>query len=340
MTYKEIIADIKNGLTGDGEVDALYLESKIDVYKNHALSEKILGFCIDLLLEKLSEEERESLKEWVGRPGAGIRAALDEVEDAMQAGDYTEARKILEALINEIEEIDDYADNNTTVYRTFHEPFELIMYEDKYKNNKQEIIGVPEAFDDVYLSYGTLLMELKEFKLAREMFIKGQRWNPVNANLILGLADTYQLENDLKNFFESSLEAFKISFKAEQVARCYINLGDYFSISKLYSPARVCYNLALIYDEENNDSNDGLKYLELATGERYDELVAEEIEDISKENDIPMGADPKLIELATTCGEEALSEKNFVMARYYFEVAYDIGDESAIEKYLELIPED
>lgn len=338
MTYKEIIEDIKNGLTGEDEADALYLESKIEVYKNHALSEKILGFCIDILLEKLSEDEREALKEWVGRPGAGIRAALDEVEDAMQASNYEEARKTLEALIHEIEEIDDYVDTDKTVYRTFHEPFELIMYENQYKINK-EILGVPEAFDDVYLSYGRLLIELKEFEHARENFIKGQRWNPVNANLLLGIADSYQAEENLKKFFEVTIEAFKIAFKAEQVARCFVNLGDYFSVSKLYPPARICYNLALVYDEKNNNSNDGLKYIELATGNKYDEKVAEKIESISAEYNIPAGADADLVALATTCGEEALNEKNFVMARYYFEAAYDIGDEEAIEKYLELLPE-
>lgn len=339
MTYKEIIEDIKKGLTGDSEVDALYLESKIGIYKNHASSEKILGFCIDLILEKLSEEEREALKEWVERPGAGIRAALDGVEEAMVNGNYEEAKKILEPLIDEIEEIDDYEDTDSTVYRTFHEPFELIMYENQYKVNK-EILGVEDPFDDVYLSYGLLLTELKEFEHAREIFIKGQRWNPVNANLLLGIADTYQMENNLEKFFETTIDAFKVSFKAEQVGRCFVNLGDYFSVSKLYPPARICYNLALIYDELNTDSNSGLKYIELATGNKYDETVAEKIESISEEYGIPKGADADLVALATTCGEEALNEKNFVMARYYFETAYDIGDEEVIGEYLDRIPEE
>lgn len=340
MTYKEIIKDIESGLTGDSEIDALYLEGKISDYKNHAFSEKILGFCIDLLLEALSEEEREQLKEWVERPGSRIKIALDEIEEDIQVGDYENAQLTLEALISGIEEIDDYEDNEEVVYRTFHEPFELIMYEDKFKDNRKEIIGVPEPFDDIYLNYGRLLIELKELKLAKEALIKGKEWNPVNANLLLCLADIYQIEGDLKKFLELTQEAFKIAFKPEQVTSCFINLGDYFSIEKNYSPARSCYNLASFYDEDNADINDGLKYVELATGINNNEVATEEIKVNSKKYNFPNTADERLIELAIKQGKEALNENNFVMARYYFEIADAISLDGKAESYLELLPED
>lgn len=340
MTYKDIIKDIESGLTGDSEVDALYLERKISDYKNHAFSEKILGFCIDLLLEALSEEEREELKEWVERPGSRIKIALDEVEDDLQAGDYENAQLTLEALISGIEEIDDYEDDEKTVYQTFHEPFELIMYEDTIQDSTQEIIGIPEPFDDIYLSYGRLLIELKEFKLAKETLLKGKRWNPVNADMLLCLADIYQIEGDLKKFLKVTLDALKIAFKAKQVASCFVNLGDYFSIEKLYPPARVCYHLAHTYDKDNKETIDGLKYVELATGEKNGEILSEEVKTNSQKYSFPIGADEKLIKLAIKHGKEALAENNFVMARYYFEIAAAISTDGEANKLLELLPKD
>ena len=82
---------------------------------------------------------------------------------------------------------------------------------------------------------------------------------------------------DLNNFFRLTVDAFKIAFRPQHVARCYRNLGYYFVEKELYSEAIACYLLSLQFEKDALQVQSELYYINSKTDGKVKEPSIEEI---------------------------------------------------------------
>ena len=108
---------------------------------------------------------------------------IDNVSNLIGEKKFEDALSIIEDLVNELEAKDIFENNE---YFSFNTIMEEIIYRHTH-NIKNEIHHSPINYSEIYLIYGCLLFELKNYHTARRILKKALKWNPVNTDIILSM---------------------------------------------------------------------------------------------------------------------------------------------------------
>ena len=232
--YDSIIRGITRGLTGNAKTDISYLQEQIETFKDHEFGKEIVRACGRLMYELIPDDKKEKLANLIDNESSGTEAVLEEVRFNIYKKNFDKALRIMETLVAKIEKLNAFEDDQVSEYRVFDETFEEILYQYRTKT-KKDIRRAQIPYTEIYLLYGSLLVELKRFPDAQQALQKGLHWNPVNFSITTEYIETYKMTGDLERFFDLTKEAFKIAFRSADVGRCYRNLGFYF-VEKSYGP--------------------------------------------------------------------------------------------------------
>lgn len=224
--FDSIMREITGGLSGDPQKDMAYLEEQMQNYKEHELSKEIIRACGRLIYELIPDDKKEELAKAINNDASGTEAALEEVRFNIYKKDFDKALRIMEALVTKVEELNAFQDDQVSEYHVFDEFFEEVLYQYRAKPDK-DIRRAQIPYTEIYMLYGSLLVELKRIPEAQEALRKGLRWNPVSFRITSEYIETYKMTGELEQFFNLTKEAFKIAFRSVDVARCYRNLGFY-----------------------------------------------------------------------------------------------------------------
>ena len=144
---------------------------------------------------------------------------------------------------------------------------------------------------------------------------------------------------DFDNFFHLTVEAFKIAFRPEHVARCYRNLGFYFVEKQLYPEAIACYLLSLRFEKECKHVQSELYYIKCKTDGKVKEPSLKEARKYAEKYGFPINADDDIIGLAYIYGKHFFQENVADAARYYLNIAYALTDDDDVRKMLDTLPD-
>jgi tetratricopeptide (TPR) repeat protein len=195
-------------------------------------------------------------------------------------------------------------------------------------------------YTEIYLLYGSLLVEMKRYAEAQEALRKGLRWNPVSFNMTSEYIETYKVTGDLEKFFSLTKEAFKIAFRSSDVARCYRNLGYFFVEKKLWSEATACYLLSLQYDHDSKTAQSELYFINSSAEGKIQEPSIDQAREYREKYGFPIGADEDVIGLAVSYGKHFLEQGALNAAKYFLSIAYDLTGSDDILKIIEQLPKD
>lgn len=338
MKLNKIMIKIGMGLTGVPSRDIPYLQDVMEKYKEHKYSEEILDACASLIFDVLPKDKQRKLEEVCSKRNLGIEEGLEKVKVALLLRQMGKAKEILEDLIYKIENLVCYEEMENIEYHSFNEPMEVAIYKNIYKPKKQ-IEAVGENFAKVYFIYADILASYEENEAARKFYKKALFWNPVDADIILANAETYRTNDNLKDLYEITKKAFKVSYKQEQLAKCYTNFGDYFQLEELWETAKGCYVLAL-QAYNNKEANEGLKKVNRITNDSIKEPSISMLKANSKRYDLPLGANEDIIKIAFRYGKQFIEKKEFGLARYFLKISYDLTKNEKLKLLLEQMPED
>ena len=247
--------------------------------------------------------------------------------------DYDKALKIMEDLVKEIEEENSFQDDEVSEYHVFYEYFEEFLYL-FLKKPKKDLRQVPTDFPKIYMIYGSLLVEQKEYELAKIALRKGLKWDPVNFNLFGEYTEIFKITGDLKKFFELTLHAFKIAFKPKDLARCYRNLGYYFVEKELYREAIGCYLISMQYDNNSKNAQSELYYISSLSD--VNKPTIEELEEIASAYGFPIGPDDKdILGLSYTYGIHFMEQNAKEGAKYCLSIFHDLTGDPKIKELIE-----
>ncbi len=330
--YEAAIAEIRAGLKGDKEKDAAFLMEQMERYRDHPLAAEILRETGRMLAGYLPEASMERLEQLLEREGERMEEAMDRALDCVRREEYGEAREILEPMAKTAYEGVLYRDDSVSEYRYFDEPFEEILYENGKEGNRT-LRPMHAEYHRVLATYGSLLIELGRIPEARKMLKRALHWNPCCFPAASEYIETFRITGEMDSFFDLTREAFRIAFKGTYVARCYRNLGYWFSEQRKFAEAAACCFVSLAYEPDAEQAEQELLYIRQETGEEPEPPEPEEFERICGEWDIPFGADDNVLFLADAYAEDSLRKGIPEAEEYFREILRDLtGEEEAREE--------
>ncbi len=335
--FDKIMSEINSGLTGEPEKDLAFLNEQSEKYKNHKYSKEILRACGRLMYDVMPDDVRKKLEKLTNDYSARIDDSLNQAEQLIFKKDFDKALKVIEDLIFELDENQPYRDDEVSEYYNFEEYFEEVLFKE-LNNPEKELRRVPVPYTRIYNMYGYILYELDKFDEAKKCLEIGLGWNPVSFKLMAEYCEILKIKDDMENFFKLTLNAFKIAFRPQNVARCFRNLGYYFAGKELYSEAKVAYIMSLQFERDSEQALKELYYVDEKTNHQLEKPPIEKVKEFSEEYGFPIGADLNVLNLAFENGKKSLEKRNPGLARYFFTILYDLTNDPDIKAALDKLP--
>ncbi len=335
--FDKIMSEINSGLTGEPEKDLAFLNEQSEKYKNHKYSKEILRACGRLMYDVMPDDVRKKLEKLTNDYSARIDDSLNQAEQFILKKDFDKALKVIEDLIFELDENQPYRDDEVSEYYNFEEYFEEVLFKE-FNNPEKEIRRVSVPYTRIFNMYGYILYELDKFEEAKKCLEIGLGWNPVSFKLMAEYCEILKIKDDMENFFKLTLNAFKIAFRPQNVARCFRNLGYYFAGKELYSEAKVAYIMSLQFERDSEQALKELYYVDEKTNHQLEKPPIEKVKVYSEEYGFPIGADLDVLNLAFEKGKEGLEKRNPGLARYFFTILYDLTNDPDIKAALDKLP--
>lgn len=334
-TVNELWDCITEGLNKDRPDAILSLKKEIETWAEDKEFQKPSNTDEDVLMNSYQAYRFFAAKQ-------NIDEILKTTREEVSKKNFKKALSLIEPLVNDIEKWlykSKLYDNTPDVaYFDFRETFESVLYE-KLFNPVQKNCEEPEyPLRDLYMAYGGVLMDLKRFDEAAVALRKGMRWDPINADLALEYAATFQFRKKYYEFFEITKDVFKIAFRKETIARCYRNLGFCFSEREMWSEAVCCYKMSMSYVKDSEMALSELDYIAHQTDGKelpnteFDDFVA-----LAEKYGFPVFGDANVIRLAYNNGKHFFEEKQWNAAQYYLGIANEIRDDDEIKRMLDTI---
>ena len=330
----KILSEINSGLTGDSEKDMAFLNEQSEKYKKHKFSKEILRACGRLMYDVMPDDVKKKLNKVANDHFSRIDDSLNQAEQFLFKKDFNKALKLIEDLIFELDENQPYRDDEVSEYYNFEEYFEEVLFKE-LNNPEKEIRRVPVPYTRIYNMYGYTLYELDKFDEAKKCLEIGLGWNPVSFKLMSEYIEVLKIKGDLENFFKLTINAFKIAFRPQNIARCFRNLGYYFAEKELYSEAKAAYIFSLQFERDSEQALKELYYVDEKTNHKP---PIEKVKEYSIQYGFPIGADLDILNLAFENGKKSLGERNPGLARYFFTILYDLTNDADVKTVLDKLP--
>ena len=337
MDFDRIMREIAGGLTGDGAKDVKYLMGQMEKYKDHEMGKEIVRACGRLMYQCVPEEAKAELSRVIGNDRTAYESVLEEARFKQHEKKFGEALAMAENLIRRVETSDIFTDDRVSEYHCFNEFFEEALYRRIAKPEK-DVRTAAIPMDKIYMQQGSVLIDLRRLDEADAALAKAMRWNPADARIAFERAEICKLRGDMDMFFGRTLDAFRYAFRPNQVARCYRNLGYYFTERQLWQESAACYTMSLQFERESAQAMSELYYIQQKAGRVIPPPDMDYLQEISEKYGFPVGADPDVLGMAYSCGKHFAENGDSAGARYCWQILYDLTDDEDIQAMMDKLP--
>ena len=299
--YEKIIEEIKSNLTDNKEENIKYLNEKSQEYKNHKYSREILKEIGRIIYDNIPDEEKEKMTNLVDKD---INSHFDKAMSYIREGNKEKALEELNLFVETSTYM--FKDDKVSKYFTPSNAIEFIFIEEDEQSDNVKDTGVQYSMGYCYI--GSLYIDKKDFKKAQENFDLAIKWNPYNNTARFEKAEMYKMQNDLKNFYKLTTEAYNYLYEPEDLSRYYRNLGYYYIEKKKYELARALYLYSIQFDPSKKDQAiNELAYIDSLFKKELPEMS--EVAKIIGKNDIPLFFYGRNVAIIISLYKEAVSQK-------------------------------
>ncbi len=224
-----------------------------------------------------------------------------------------------------------FKDDAVSEYHCFREPMEEILF-CEYTKPEKDIRRANYDYADMYLTYGSLLVELKRLDDAADALLTAMKWNPAYAGIAFEYAETFKMRGKIEEFKDITKGIFRYAYRPEDLARCYRNMGYYFVEVKDYDTAVCCLLFSMHFAKSEVVSSE-LYYISQVSGKMY-QPTEEELSRHFEEHDIPYGPEIEMLKIAYAYGQHFYEQGDMASAEYFLGIFVNfIQDEKAQEMY-------
>ncbi|MBR0137725.1 MAG: hypothetical protein IJM15_04885 [Erysipelotrichaceae bacterium] len=327
-TAAEIIEEIRSKLTYDAEKDFPYLLEVAEEYKeNRAVLEEIGNIMFSHIGEQYEKDMAKVIEEDLKMP-----EAYRKVSELMEKKQLKEAAKTMEELIDKVERLNWFLENDENVYFNFNEPFEEDIY--RYFTQDKRTIRIPLIdMANMYLSYGSILVELKKFSKAISMLEKALSFNPVSTAAGFEYLEALKGSGEYEDYYEKCMEIHRYCFRRNDVARNLRNLGYYFTIQQEYSVACSCYMVSMaVLNQRHPIAMQEIRNIEMKGFSETPDM--DQSYRILEELGLPYGPSDETASLAYSGYRHFIDLNMSEAAKYYLSIACNLTEDEDLEKEL------
>lgn len=214
----------------------------------------------------------------------------------------------------------------------FHEKIWGIILPDE---KKPERIAVP--IPDLFYAYGSTLFELGNFEDAENELHSAVIWNLTDAPTTFEYAESLKQNGNLEQFFVKTISAWQVAFTKEDVARVFRNLAFFFSEQQDWQNAYINLILSSMYYDDEEKITRELEYIQQNADTELQEVTQEMIEAYGEETEMPIGANPAIIDLLDSYCAELHEKEEYMKSLPYLQNLYDLTDNPDVKKLIKEI---
>ena len=126
---------------------------------------------------------------------------------------------------------------------SFADAFERLAYR-RVERDPRTLVQVPVALDRLYADLGYACIKLEVWEPARDALMQAVRWNPMNCNYRLDLAEVFRALGNAQEWAALSASVLERASDARSLARAFANLGQHFLGADNPLAASGCLRLA------------------------------------------------------------------------------------------------
>jgi len=334
MSVDKIIEGLILKLTGDNDKDVKFLMSECERYKTHEYANEILRAISRLIYDILPVDEKENINQVSDNRYIGINKKNEEINIQIVKKNFDKALLLIKSVIKNIEDTGWYLNDDKNEYFCFNNLLEKLIYIDTFKPEK-EVMQIPENYAEMYFKCGNVLFEIEEYDNAKIVLEKAICYNPVNTEYLFELGEVYKVKKDWDMVLKINKDCLKYAYTNKSIARCYRNLGYYYVEEEKYEYAIALFNLSINYDKEGMVAYSELYYISNKTGLDIKFPAPQIIKKILEENNIQIGANKSVLDLAYTIGFNAQKNNQVEAAKYYYNIIYELTNSNEIKKILD-----
>ncbi len=214
-------------------------------------------------------------------------------------------------------------------YLNLHEVFEADIYSKEFTSGKK-IVNMKPDYSEYLVHEAWRRAACDELPSAEEYIRAARKFNPVSAHIQLDYAEILRIWGKNDRAYLESVKALNHAFRPGDRARCFRNMGDYYSNKSKYREAVICYAFSLwfgITKETQSRVRSVLRHAPDAAApvswEEAHEFAVEHNFDI-----LPGVAETwKLDSIANTFIKQGRPD----VAEYYLEIAYGLTHDIKIQ---------
>ncbi len=331
MTTKEIVEKVREGLTGEYNVDIVYLESQADKYRGTKNGKEIESALADIAYEILPEDRREMLNKMMYLDGKRLDKVFLEARQLIQEKKIEESFRLTEALYTKVRM--NYRETESEVYLSFRNTLEHQLYLFFYQPTKKLVRPVFDLSQMVLL-HGYNLLELRRAEEAVRVIGDAIRFNPMNTDAYFELAECYKVLKDTDSLLSVIKETIEVAVTPVQLSRCYCNLGFYCVEIKDYDSAVAFYYESLIYADHPFVPAE-LQHIHSITQKKITPPTRDEVTAAFEKYGMKSGANPDVVGIISALAKEAIENKKLPEIRFYLHMQHGLTNDPEIKEMAE-----
>lgn len=331
MNIQELLAEIRQGLTGEYSVDIVYLEGQAAKYRNTPNGREIEGAIADIAYEILPEDKKQEIGKLMYLDGKRLDAVLAEAIQLVTDKKIEEAFRLTEALYTKIRI--NYRETEDEIYLSLRNPLEHQLYLHLYHPSKT-LQRPPFDLSRMIMLHGYVLLEMNRPEEAIRVLGDSIRYNPMNTDPFFEMAECYKALGQPEDLLSVTKETLEIATTPKELSRCYCNLGYYCVEVKDYDSAVCFYYESLIYD--NNPVVQGeLHHIRSITQKKLVPPSRKEVEAAFEKYGMHPGADDEVVSVVASLSKHAMETKKNDEALFYLTVLYGLTRDPDVKEMLD-----
>ncbi len=334
---KDIIEEIKKGLTGNVQEDIMYLETQSIKYRRHEKAPEILKELSDIAFDLMPEDKKKYLKETMFVGDKRLDQVFYEANELFKSNKIKESAELLKKLE---EKCDIFMKNpqNRNAF-SFRNRFDEYIYRELFKP-KEDFSRTPYDLCTYLTAYGYILVEMGKADEAEAVLEKAVRFNPVNIGPRFELAEVYKVLKEPAKLLYTIKDTLPITSSPEEIARCYCNLGYYCIEIKDYDSAVAFYYASVVYAPNDNVAGE-IQHIAMLKGKQVTPPTKKDIEKAFGKYNIMEGPNPVVYNMAYSLGEYCVEhDANPNESLYYYSIAYNLTRDEKIKPKLDKLAEE
>ncbi len=258
-------------------------------------------------------------------------------EGLLVNGQPEQAQELLARQAEDAEEYiaQHYQTTEDTQYFSFPELYYLLAYK-KVEQDPRNIVVVNEPFDRLYNDLALANVMVGDYQLAQESLKQAVRWNPMDCEYRLRLADLFMTNGDMNEYLALSYSVFERASEAEHLIRAYVNFAQHFQQSgrEMLSASALKAAAQFNIPEPHLEAA-----LQTAQNTAHDPSLLElrEAQEILEAEGIPEGANAEVAICLLMCAVDAAEIEDKVQATNLILKARNLVGAPACQALLELI---